>query len=55
MIKRNLQRIACLALAAFGALALISSPAIAQDEKAWSLDVGVDYACLLYTSPSPRD
>ena len=44
MIKRNLQRIAFLALAAFGAFALISSPAIAQDEKAWSLDVGVDYA-----------
>ncbi len=44
MIKRDLQRIACLVLATFGAFALFSSPAIAQDEKAWSLDVGVDYA-----------
>ena len=44
MSKENLQRIAFLALATFGAFALISSPAISQDEKAWSLDVGVDYA-----------
>ncbi len=44
MTKRNLQRIVCLVLAAFGGFALFSSAALAQDEKAWSLDVGVDYA-----------
>ena len=43
MTTKRLQRIAFLALAAFGGVALFSSAALAQ-EKAWSLDVSVDYA-----------
>ena len=44
MTTKHLQRIAFLALATFAAAALLSSAALAQDEKNWSLDVSVDYA-----------
>jgi hypothetical protein len=44
MTTKSLQRIAFLALATIGAVVLASpSVALAQDDKAWSLDVSVDY------------
>ena len=44
MTSMKLQRAGFGILAAFAAMVLFASAAIAQDEKSWSLDVGADYS-----------
>ena len=43
------------ALSLLLALSLMSVPALAKENSADNFVRGKTYACLLYTSPSPRD